>query len=431
MIRVLLAKDLRRAWRNPVPYLIHLCLPLVITGLLGMVFAGANKQDGGGMGRIKLAVVDEDDSAVTRLLRGALNQEQAARHIEAEFLPRAEALRKVTNNLVAAALILPADLTRQYLVGEGRITLTLVKNPAQMFHPAIVEEAVSVVTTALNAVARNFRPDLVEWRALFLRDSRPGFREIGDLVAKTGERIDIAWRRLDPIPVVYERETRKDEAGSSGTLGRKGGPGSGFNLFAFLLPGLTAMFLMFLADVAMRDLHREVRFRTFDRYNTLPPGVTLFVASKVAFTFIILAIGSGILLGGGSLLFGFRWRDPWAVVVLAAGLSVFSGGLMAALNAWVGGEKKADVINSMVAMALGMAGGCAFPSEALPTFLREHVTPWLPPNWFVEAVRSTQIEGYSGGGWLVLAGRMLILGLLLTVLAAWRMRRRLEQGVCG
>jgi|GEM_PF-2925680 len=29
-------------------------------------------------------------------------------------------------------------------------------------------------------------------------------------------------------------------------------------------------------------------------------------------------------------------------------------------------------------------------------FLREYVTPYLPLNWFIEAVRTTQFEGYSG-----------------------------------
>ena len=32
MLRTLLAKDLRRAWRNPVPWLISLGVPFVITG---------------------------------------------------------------------------------------------------------------------------------------------------------------------------------------------------------------------------------------------------------------------------------------------------------------------------------------------------------------------------------------------------------------
>ncbi len=79
MLHVLVAKDLRRAWRNPVPYLIHLCLPLVITAMLGLIFGGAGRQQGGGLGKIRVVIVDEDDSVVTRFLRGALSQEQAAR----------------------------------------------------------------------------------------------------------------------------------------------------------------------------------------------------------------------------------------------------------------------------------------------------------------------------------------------------------------
>ena len=426
MLRVLVAKDLRRAWRNPVPYLIHLCLPLVLTGLLGMVFGGVNRRDGGGLGRIQVAVVDEDDSVVTRLLRGVLSQEQAARHMDAVFLPRAEALSRVTNNTVAAALIIPADFSRQYLVGEGRLTLELVKNPARQYHPAIIEEAAAVITTVLNAVARNFRPDLAEWRALFEAKQRPGFQEVGELVTKTGEKIGRAWRRLDPIPVIYQREAPPEPEGG-GTV-QATGTGPALNLFAFMLPGLTAMFLLFLADAAVRDLHREIRFRTFDRFCTLPPGVVVYVASKVLFAMVILVIGCVVLLGGGSLLFGFRWRDPVAVVGLALGLSVFSGGLMAALNAWIGGEKRADVINNLVGMVLGMASGCTFPTESLPLVLRQYVTPYLPPHWFLESVRATQFEGYAGGSWITPAVRMLLIGGVLTLLAAWRLRRNLEKG---
>ncbi len=96
MLSVLVAKDLRRARRNPVPYLIHLCLPLMITGLLGMVFGGASRRDDGGIGKIKLAIADEDDSVITRMLRGALSQDQAARHLDVVFLPRDEALARLT-----------------------------------------------------------------------------------------------------------------------------------------------------------------------------------------------------------------------------------------------------------------------------------------------------------------------------------------------
>ena len=45
MIGVLLAKDLRRAWRNPLPWVIFLALPLCVTALIGLAFGG--KSDGG------------------------------------------------------------------------------------------------------------------------------------------------------------------------------------------------------------------------------------------------------------------------------------------------------------------------------------------------------------------------------------------------
>lgn len=430
ILRVLLAKDLRRALRNPVPFLIHLGLPLVITGLLGLVFAGAGSRDGAGLGRIKIAIVDEDDSIATRALRGALHQEQAARFIDAEFLPQDEALRRVTNNAVAAAVLVPAGFLREYLAGDQQLALTVVKNPAQMFHPALVEEGLGAVTTALNALARNLRPDFAAWRTLLATNRAPSFREIGDLAMRSGEKLDLLRRRLDPIPVVYVRETNAPApALATDPPGRPAPARGDFNLFAFLLPGLTAMFLLFLADVAMRDLHREVRFRTFDRFRTLPPGIPLFVASKVLFTFAILAIGCLVLLGLGSALFQFRWQNPAAVIALAAGLSCFSGGLMAALNAWLGGEKKSDVLNNMVGMGLGMAGGCAFPAESLPRVLREHVTPLLPPHWFVEAMRAAQFGGPSGGSWPQQALAMAALGAVLTLAAAWLLRRRLEKGV--
>ena len=66
--RVLLAKDLRRIRRNPWPWLIHLAVPLSITALLGLAF-GSGGGEGGGLGRIRFALVDEDQSPLTQMLR--------------------------------------------------------------------------------------------------------------------------------------------------------------------------------------------------------------------------------------------------------------------------------------------------------------------------------------------------------------------------
>lgn len=424
MFWVLLTKDLCRARRNPVPYLIHLGVPLLITALLGMVFAGGN-EGGPRMGRIKVAVVDEDRTPLATLFRGALNQGEASRYLELDFLARDEALRLLTENQLAAALIIPEGFSRGYLTGTGQVTWTVVKNPAQQVYPAIVEEALAAATTGLNAVARNFRPDLLAWRETFLGGSNVTVRSVGELLIQTGERFDRARRRLDPIPVSYEREARTNAAANSERAAGSGAPK--FNLFAFLLPGLSAMFLLFLADVAMRDVQREMRFRTFARQCTLPTRLFEFVLSKVSFSFVILALSAAILLGGGAVVFGFAWRDPLLVVGLAAGYALFAGGLMASLAGLIRGERQADVLGSVVAMGFGLAGGCTFPAEALPTALRDHVTAHLPPHWFITAMRSAQSGEATGAGWWV-AGQMAVLGLALAALSAWLLRRRLEQG---
>ena len=44
MLRVLLAKDLRRAWRNPLPLLINLIVPLAMTALIGCFVCSASER---------------------------------------------------------------------------------------------------------------------------------------------------------------------------------------------------------------------------------------------------------------------------------------------------------------------------------------------------------------------------------------------------
>src|SRR5258707_15520734 len=85
VLRALLAKDLRRAWRNPLPWLLNLALPLCITAVIGLVFGGKSG-DKNQLGRIKFAVGDEDQSALSKLLPGGANQDKTGQYFEAVYL---------------------------------------------------------------------------------------------------------------------------------------------------------------------------------------------------------------------------------------------------------------------------------------------------------------------------------------------------------
>ena len=419
MLRTLLAKDLRRAGRNPVPWLISLGVPLVITALVGLAFGPASS--GGGLGRIKLGLVDEDDSALTRFLRGGLNQQEAGKYIEPHFLNRADALAQIGANQLAAVVIIPTGFTRDYLTADQPVKLELVKNPAQSIHPAIVEEMLATLVTGLNAVSRNLQADFPEWRAVFNGDQDTDLRTVGRLLEKAGDRFDAARGYLPPL-VTYGKETLPGEPASTP------GGGEARGIFAYLILGMAAMFLLFMADSAMRGLYREVTLHTLARFRTLHEGLGVFIAGKVLVALVIVAIGAVVLLGGGTLVFGFEWRHPAILALLVLAYALFGAGLMGFIAALAGDERRADRFNNLAVMILALAGGCMFPPEQLGSFLRDHVTPFMPTGWFVSAARALQFGG-SHAAWSVAAVKLGVLGALLIAAAAALFRRRLAKGV--
>ena len=167
MLRVLLAKDLRRAWRNPAPWLITFMLPFIITGLVGLAFAPRGGQP---TVRISVAVVDEDKSPFMEFLRGAANQEEMRKNLDLQFLERDEAMQRVMDNEIAAVVIVPQGFADAYLDNQTPPPLQVIKNPAQGAPPAIVEEGTQIVATFLNSAARILGDDFADLRALFAED---------------------------------------------------------------------------------------------------------------------------------------------------------------------------------------------------------------------------------------------------------------------
>ncbi|MFO1476398.1 MAG: ABC transporter permease [Verrucomicrobiota bacterium] len=415
MLRVLLIKDLRRAWRNPWPWLINLILPLCMTALIGLVFGGRSEDSG--LGRIRFAVVDEDDSALTQMLRGAAGQRDAGKYLEPVYMDRAAAMREIEANRISGALVIPAHFTRDYLAGSAPVTLELIKNPAQSIHPAVLDELLGVVATALNAVARNFQSELPEW--LDVAEGRADYRKVSQLIERAGDRFQAARQFLSPPRVAYEKEV------SDAT---PAGAGPAFSLFGYLLAGMGGMFLLFLGGNGMADLHREVQRHTLERYHTLQENLLPFIAGKMLFTTVLLLLCSAILFGGGSIVFHIHWVSAGSLSVLLGAYAVFVAGLMALLVAIVPDERRGAVLNNIAGMFLGFAGGCAFPPDQLPAFFRLHVTPFLPTNWFVGAARSL-IPGGPEPHWQRIAVQLAGLGIVLGFLAVAVLRRRFHRGI--
>lgn len=421
LLRTLLAKDLRRTARNPLPWLIHLAMPLVITALIGLAF-GRGAGDGAGLGRIRFALVDEDDSPLTQFLRGGLNQGEGGKYLEPVFLNRTTALAQLNDDQLSAVVVIPKHFTGDYLSGRGPVTLELIKNPARSIHPAVLEELLGALVTGLNALARNLQSELPAWREAFTTGA--DYRQVADLIVRTGDKIETVRRYLDPPLITYTKEVKLREDARSGA----GGPGPALNLFGYLLAGLATMFLLFQANIGINDLYGEFVGRTFERYHTLHQRLLPFLVAKGVFVVVMLLLCAAIMLAGGGLLFGIHWQHPLPVALLVLGFAAFGAGFAALFAALVPDARRADALSNLVAMALGLAGGCAFPPQSLPVFLREHLSPLLPTAWLAEGIRELEFGGAPVNWPMILLRLVAVAGVLLG-LAAWQFRRRFARGV--
>src|SRR5271156_2236399 len=189
MLRVLLAKDLCRAWRNPLPWMINLIVPLAMTALIGLVFGG--NSSGGALGKIRFAVVNENNSRLSEFFRHAVGSMAGERSsgipLDPIFTNRVEAMREINANKISAVLIIPTNFLSNYLLGREKVSLELIKNPAESIHPAVLEEGLGAIVTAMNAISRNFQSEFPEWRAVV--DDKADYHKVAGLIDRAGDKL--------------------------------------------------------------------------------------------------------------------------------------------------------------------------------------------------------------------------------------------------
>ncbi|MBE2214421.1 MAG: ABC transporter permease [Opitutaceae bacterium] len=220
--------------------------------------------------------------------------------------------------------------------------------------------------------------------------------------------------------VITDLETRADTS-----TGQKG---PAWSVFAFLLSGMAAMFLLYLIDHGMRDVYREMRLHTLERFKTIHEGLAVFLAGKIAFAVVLGSLAALILLGGGALIFQFTWREPLRLAALVVAYSFCGAGLLGMLAALAGTERRADALANIMIATLAIAGGCMFPIHMFPVWVRQWITPFMPTGWFAEAARALQDSGDTGP-WLHSMAKCLAFGLVAVFIASALLRRRIEKGV--
>ncbi|HEV7611186.1 MAG TPA: ABC transporter permease [Steroidobacteraceae bacterium] len=136
-IRALIRNDLRIYMTDRRAMMIGVLVPILIAAFFGYVFGGNGSAEAG---KIPIAVVDEDDSDVSRAIAADLAAEPL---LAMQALDRTEAERRVRGGKVQVAAIIPknfgGDATRALFSGQTKPQVELLIDPSQAMSSRVVE----------------------------------------------------------------------------------------------------------------------------------------------------------------------------------------------------------------------------------------------------------------------------------------------------
>jgi ABC-type multidrug transport system permease subunit len=352
----------QRSLLRPGAILLWLSIPFVFMTIYTLVFGRDPQQTP----RTNLALVDQDSSFVSRLVKGAFAQGPIGEMIvvvDAKDLHEVDGL--FAREDASAALVIPEGFGDRLLRGVPD-SLVLYRNPRHYISPKIAEGVVGSMVTLGNGLLGQFASPMKEVRGSLDRDADPSPDEIANMsksfyTAGRDARGLAAIRNIDVTVVQKEEDEQEND----------------FNLAALFFPGLVMFGLMSVS------LHLEHRFlvdrnRHVTRRIVTAPISPWQVAVQqrlysASFVYVV-----GVL---AAVVGGLAWRIPAhglaTANLITAALALFVAGINGVIFSLSNSVRAVGAISSMVMIFLNILGGGFFPAEFTPPAFQA-IIKWIP-----------------------------------------------------
>jgi ABC-type multidrug transport system permease subunit len=394
-------KDLLRRLRDPLGLLVWMGLPLLIVGILALVFGRS-----GGAPRGLLLLADEDGSLVAAFVAGAFTQGPLGEMLTVERVEQVAGRARMDRGEASALLVIPPGFGEAVFRNQPT-RLTLLVNPSQRILPAMVEESLSLLSEA----AFYFQAMAAEP----LRAINEATRQSGTFSDETAAQVSVLFNRaFGQLRTLFQEPLIELETQVVAT------ERPAFNFAAAFFPAMLFMALLFSSQGLAEDIWVERRLGTLRRVAVAPRSLLNVLAGKVlAATAVIGAIVTVAVAAG--LVFGVEMRHavPAALWVTLSGSGLYL--LMLTLQLFASAQRTGNVLTSMVIFPLMLLGGSFFPFEFMPAGLAA-IGRWTPNGWSVTVLKAI-LEGAAPLTDLLLPALVLAAWIaLFFVVACWRLK---------
>ena len=188
------------------------------------------------------------------------------------------------------------------------------------------------------------------------------------------------------------------------------------------VPGMLTMTVMMMTLIyGAVFLTIEKQSGMLKRQALVPLGRGRVILAKLIGRLLLASMQIAILVAAGRWLFGVSWgRSPAGLAVLLLSYAIAVASLATLLGAVVRNPAQASAVGWIIGMVLAALGGCWWPSEVMPDWMRAaaHVLPtaWAMDGFhglisfgrgFTEVLAPTAALLGFGGAFSLLAARLL------------------------
>lgn len=432
MLISMIWKDLLVILKDKKSLIITLCMPAILTTILGFAFQGM-MSGGLSMDRANIAVVslgsrERDIERIREFLDGpgmegrisgeqerdllellddmdyesilyddVLGSEEVAEFIQYERMGLEKAKTLLERGELDAVVVLPEGFTYNTFMNlampfRNPVTIEVIKHPDRSIKGEMVSGIVKGFTDALSAgiIAKNV---LLE---TFIENNvgDKATREIQGLVSGMYD-VGVRDVRVDRVTVEGKRA---------------------LSSFQYYAVGMAVMFILYVAADGGQYAMDEVNNGTYRRLIAAGTGRWRFFASRFAATTLFAIMQFTVLKYYSAFAFKTDWGSPLGVALLSLFLAVAVGGLsvlLSALNLRLKNSRATIVFQAVVIQVFALLGGSFFPVSGIPVMRK------LGSLTINGAAMSGFLKLMMGYGLAEVAGTLAVLsGITLALLAA-------------
>lgn len=417
----LVAKDLKRKLRSPLGLIAVLSFPLLFAGMIALAFG-----KGDSIPKVRMLVANEDDGLLATGVASVFTSQQASKYFDGKTVTEAQGRTLMEEGKASALLTIPKGFTTDVLDGK-RVTLRLLRNPAEGILPEIAEQTVGALADVLDGGRRVFDKPIADLKPLLDDDAKtPSDADIVAISLAVKRAIESMSGLVNPPVIALESEMFDNVTVSPQPKEKKRNEDAPSSIFLVVLPGLAVYGLFLVADQGMRDVMTERVLGTLRRQLAGPVTPETVILAKAVYTAVLAASAIVVIGGVGAAVLSTPVSIP-AFLLLSAALVLAVTGTTAVIYGVARTERQASTLGNMIFLAMGFLGGGFIRVEGLPPVVRG-IAPFTPLYWGTQGYRALLEKGAGLSGVAMHAGVLALMGVVFLGIGTAALRRTARRG---